>query len=49
MNERDIELRNMALPLELRNINGSNTIGGYAMVWGVIEPPTGRLRRGGES
>ena len=39
MNERDIELRNMALPLELRNTNGSNTIGGYAMVWGVMSRP----------
>lgn len=39
MNERDVELRNMALPLELRNTNGSNTIGGYAMVWGVLSRP----------
>jgi uncharacterized protein len=39
MNERDIELRNMALPLELRNTNGSNMIGGYAMVWGVLSRP----------
>jgi HK97 family phage prohead protease len=36
---REIERRTMALPVELRNTNGSNTIGGYAIVWDVMSRP----------
>ena len=36
---REVERRNVALPLELRNTNGSNTIGGYAIVWDVMSRP----------